>query len=97
MAATGGLTELLDGLKKAGQKVVLISFANPYLAQGLPATPVFIEAWSASPLSQRAAARALLGLAPITGQLPITIPSVAPFGTGLRRDALPVSAMPLTP
>ena len=97
MAATGGLTELLDGLKKAGQKVVLISFANPYLAQGLPATPVFIEAWSASPLSQRAAARALLGLAPITGQLPISIPSVAPYGTGLRRDALPVSAMPLTP
>ena len=93
MAATGGLTELIDGLKKAGQKVVLISFANPYLAQGLPATPVFIEAWSASPLSQRAAARAILGLAPITGQLPITIPSVAPYGTGLRRDALPVSAL----
>ncbi len=97
MAATGGLTELIDGLKKAGQKVVLISFANPYLAQGLPATPVFIEAWSASPLSQRAAARALLGLAPITGQLPITIPSVAPYGAGLRRDALPVSALPLMP
>ena len=87
MAATGGLAELIDGLKRAGQKVVLVSFANPYLAQGLPATPVFIEAWSASPLSQRAAARAILGLAPITGQLPITIPSVAPYGAGLRRDA----------
>ena len=32
-----------------------------------------------------AAARALLGKAPITGQLPITIPGVAPFGAGLRR------------
>jgi beta-N-acetylhexosaminidase len=89
MAATGGLPELIDGLQKAGRKVILVSFANPYLAQGLPATPVFLEAWSGSPLSQRAAARALLGLAPITGQLPITIPSVAPYGTGLRRDALP--------
>jgi beta-N-acetylhexosaminidase len=90
MSATGGLPELIDGLQKAGRKVVLVSFANPYLPQGLPATPVFLEAWSASPLSQRAAARALLGLAPITGQLPITIPSVAPYGTGLRREAMPV-------
>ena len=93
MAATGGLPELIDGLHKAGRKVVLVSFANPYLAQGLPATAVFLEAWSGSPFSQRAAARGLLGLAPITGQLPITIPSVAPYGTGLRRDAMP----PLTP
>ncbi len=89
MTATGGLPELVEGLAKAGRKVVLVSFANPYLAWGLPFTPVFMEAWSASPLSQRAAARALLGLAPITGQLPITIPSVAPYGAGLRRDAQP--------
>jgi beta-N-acetylhexosaminidase len=89
MAATGGLPELIDGLQKAGRKVILVSFANPYLAWGLPATSAFLEAWSASPLSQRAAARALLGLAPITGQLPISIPSVAPYGAGLRRDALP--------
>ena len=94
MAVTGGLPELIDGLQKAGRKVVLISFANPYLAMGLPATPVFLEAWSGSPLSQRAAARALLGLAPITGQLPITIPSVAPYGTGLRRDASPPALPP---
>jgi beta-N-acetylhexosaminidase len=86
LAATGGLPELLDGLRNAGAKVVLVSFANPYLARDLPATPVFLEAWSASPLSQRAAARALLGLAPISGQLPVTIPGVAPFGAGLRRD-----------
>ncbi len=90
MSATGGLPELIDGLQKAGRKVILVSFANPYLPQGLPATPVFLEAWSASALSQRAAARALVGLAPISGQLPITIPSVAPYGAGLRREALPV-------
>jgi beta-N-acetylhexosaminidase len=94
LAATGGLPELIDGLQRAGRKVVLVSFANPYLAQGLPTTAVFLEAWSASPLSQRAAARGLLGLAPITGQLPITIPSVAPYGTGLRRDALPAVLTP---
>ena len=97
MAATGGLPELIDGLQKAGRKVILVSFANPYLAQGLPATAVFLEAWSGSPLSQRAAARALLGLAPITGQLPITIPSVAAYGAGLRRDPRPQSSSNATP
>ena len=94
LAATGGLPELIDGLQKAGRKVVLVSFANPYLAQGLPGTAVFLEAWSGSPLSQRAAARGLLGLSPITGQLPITLPAVAPYGTGLRRDALPSTLTP---
>ncbi len=97
MSATGGLPELVEGLSKAGRKVVLVSFANPYLAWGLPFTPVFVEAWSASPLSQRAAARALMGLAPITGQLPITIPSVAPYGAGLRRDIQVPASASLTP
>jgi beta-N-acetylhexosaminidase len=49
-------------------------------------------AWGSAPVSQRAAARALLGLSPITGQLPITIPSVAGYGAGLRRDVLVTSA-----
>ena len=87
MSATGGLPELIAGLQRNGRRVVLVSFANPYLAQDLPPTAVFLEAWSGSPLSQRAAARALTGAAPITGQLPVTIPSVAPYGTGLRRAA----------
>ena len=97
MAATGGLPELIDALQKSGRKVLLVSFANPYLALGLPATAVFLEAWSSSPLSQRAAARGLLGLAPITGQLPISIPSVAPYGTGLQRPVLVNPSAPLTP
>jgi beta-N-acetylhexosaminidase len=97
MAATGGLPELIDGLQRAGRRVILVSFANPYLAQDLPRTAAFLEAWSASPLSQRAAARSLLGLAPITGQLPVTIPSVAPYGTGLRRAVIAIPATGATP
>ncbi|MEO7521408.1 MAG: glycoside hydrolase family 3 N-terminal domain-containing protein, partial [Gemmatimonas sp.] len=85
MAATAGLPELINGLRSAGTKVVLVSFANPYLAQGLPFVEAHLIAWSASTLSQRAAARALLGKAPITGQLPITIPGIAPYGAGLKR------------
>ncbi len=85
MAPTRGVPELLNGLRRAGVKVVLVSFNNPYLALGLPSTEAHLIAWSPWTLSQRAAARALLGKAPITGQLPITIPGVAAYGTGLKR------------
>lgn len=85
MAPTRGVPELISGLRAAGTKVVLVSFLNPYLALGLPMTDAHLEAWSPWTMSQRAAARALLGKAPITGQLPITLPGIAPFGAGLKR------------
>ncbi len=85
MKPTRGLPELIEGLRAAGTKVVLVSFLNPYLAQGLPVTDAHLIAWSPWTMSQRAAARALLGRSPISGQLPISIPGVANFGSGLRR------------
>ena len=87
LAAPEGMADLLTGLQKAGTRVVLATFSNPYLAQDLPPVSSYLIAYGGSPLMQRAAARALLGQAPITGQLPITIPSVAPYGAGLRREA----------
>lgn len=85
MAPTRGVSELITGLRTAGTKVVLVSFLNPYLALGLPRADAHLIAWSPWTLSQRAAARAMLGKAPITGLLPITIPGVAKFGAGIRR------------
>jgi beta-N-acetylhexosaminidase len=94
LSAPEGMADLLTGLQKAGTRVVLTSFSNPYVTQDLPPVPAYLIAWGGSPLMQRAAARALLGLTPITGQLPITIPSVAPYGAGLRREARAASASP---
>jgi beta-N-acetylhexosaminidase len=96
LAAPEGMADLLTGLQKGGARVVLATFSNPYIAQELPATSSYLVAWGGSPVVQRAAARALLGLAPISGQLPITIPSVASFGAGLRRDALSATSAPAT-
>jgi len=92
LAAPEGMADLLTGLQKAGTRVVLATFSNPYIAQDLPPVPAYLIAWGGSPLMQRAAARALLGLSPISGQLPITIPSVAPYGAGLRREARAATA-----
>jgi beta-N-acetylhexosaminidase len=96
LAAPAGMSDLIDGLQKAGSKVILASFSNPYIAGELPATAAYLIAWGSLPVSQRAAARAVLGLAPIGGQLPITIPSIAGYGAGLRRDALPPATI-ITP
>jgi beta-N-acetylhexosaminidase len=92
LAAPGGMGTLIDSLQKSGAKVVLVTFSNPYIASELPATPAYLVAWGSAPVSQGAAARALLGLSPINGQLPITIPSVAGYGAGLHRDVRVTSA-----
>jgi beta-N-acetylhexosaminidase len=94
LSAPEGMADLLTGLQKAGARTVLATFSNPYIAQDLPPVSSYLVAWAGSPLMQRAAARALLGLAPITGQLPITIPSVAPYGAGLRREARASASTP---
>ena len=86
MRPTKGLPELLNGLRAANTPVALVSFNNPYLQLGLPLTEVHLIAWSPFTVSQRAAARALLGRAPIGGTLPITLPGIAPFGAGLSRS-----------
>ena len=85
MVPTKGLPELLNGLRAANTKVVLVSFNNPYLQLGLPLTETHLLGWAPWTQSQRAAARALLGRAPITGKLPITLPGIASFGDGLTR------------
>jgi beta-N-acetylhexosaminidase len=85
MVPTKGLPELLNGLRAANTKVVLVSFSNPYLQLGLPLTEAHLIAWSPWTMSQRAAGRALVGKAPITGRLPITLPGIAPFGAGITR------------
>jgi hypothetical protein len=69
--------------------VVLVNFGNPYLLQQVPDMAAYVLAWGGFPISQRAAALALLGVNPITGRLPISIPPLLSFGAGEMRSALP--------
>ena len=85
-SAAGGTVEFIRTLAQRGTpRLVLVSFSSPYLARQVPEVPAYLVAWGGYPVAQRAAARALLGSAPITGKLPITIPGVARFGEGLER------------
>jgi beta-N-acetylhexosaminidase len=77
--------EIVRQLAGRGARPMVVAFGNPYLLRDCPAVAGYLAAWGGSPLLQRAAARALLGDAPITGRLPIDIPGAASLGAGLRR------------
>ena len=66
---------------------ILVSLGNPYILDGLPEVGSYLIAWRSNAVVEQAVARALAGRAPITGRLPITLPSGFPRGWGLQRRA----------
>jgi CubicO group peptidase (beta-lactamase class C family) len=68
---------------------LVVSLGNPYLISSFPEVGTYLVAWGSREVSQRAAARALVGEAAISGTLPISIPPLHAFGEGLRRPAVP--------
>ena len=91
-AAGVPVIEFIRSLQRRNPRTILVNFGNPYLYQQVPDVAAYVVAWGGFPVSQRAAAQALLGMNPITGQLPISIPPVLPLGAGEMRSA--ISAMP---
>jgi beta-N-acetylhexosaminidase len=79
------VANLIEELSTAGRPVIAVSFGSPYLLTDFPSVPAFLLAWSGSDVSQRAAGRALLGTAPISGNLPVSLPPHHGVGDGLRR------------
>jgi beta-N-acetylhexosaminidase len=89
IAAEGGFPALVEGLSTSGKNVIAISFGSPYLVGAYPSVPAFLLAWGGAPVSQRAAAAALLGSAAIGGKLPISIPPWFRSGDGISRNVTP--------
>lgn len=85
----GGFSALVEQLAVAKKNLIAISFGNPYLVSAFPSVPAYMLAWGSAPVSQRAAAAALLGLKPISGKLPISIPPGFKAGDGIDRAARP--------
>jgi beta-glucosidase-like glycosyl hydrolase/CubicO group peptidase (beta-lactamase class C family) len=79
------LQRVLDTLIARRVPVVVISFGSPYLVQSLPAQPeVYVAAYSHSEASQKTAVQALFGQSGFSGKLPITIPGLYAYGSGLE-------------
>ena len=88
IGASGGFPAFVEQLSAARKNLIAISFGNPYLVSTFPSVPAYMLAWGGAPVSQRAAARALLGRAPISGRLPISIPPWFKVGDGVDRAAI---------
>jgi beta-N-acetylhexosaminidase len=80
-------TNFVQTLVQRGRKPIVVAFGNPYLLQQLPWVGTYLVAWGGFPVSQTAAARALLGTSAISGHLPISIPPYASRGAGENRPA----------
>jgi beta-N-acetylhexosaminidase len=86
-SAPQAFTDFVQTLVQHGRKPIVVAFGNPYLFQQLPWVSAYLVAWGGFPVSQTAAARALLGTSAISGHLPISIPPYASLGRGEERAA----------
>jgi beta-N-acetylhexosaminidase len=64
---------------------ILVALGNPYLLRQLPSIGTYLVTYGVSDDLERAAARALLGQAKITGRAPISLPGFFRAGDGIQR------------
>ena len=75
---------MVSELSKRQLPLLVISFGNPYMLMAMPEVPSYLLAYSPFPVSQRAAARAVLGEIEINGRLPVGLPGLYPQGHGVK-------------
>jgi beta-N-acetylhexosaminidase len=84
----GGFSPFVEKLALSGKPIIVLSFGSPYLLSAFPSVSSYLLAWGGAPISQRAAALALLGAREINGRLPISLPPTVPFGAGVHRSQI---------
>jgi beta-N-acetylhexosaminidase len=85
VGAQAGFSQFVERLALSGKPTIVLSFGSPYLLSAFPSVSSYLLAWGGSPVSQRAAALAVLGEREINGRLPISLPPALPFGAGIHR------------
>jgi|SRR5947207_11646468 len=86
VSLSGDSASLLQQILNAGAaKTAVVAMGNPYLARDFPMAQNYLCTFSAAPVSENSAVKALFGEIEIRGHLPVTIPGVAARGTGIAR------------
>jgi beta-N-acetylhexosaminidase len=88
------IAQFMRDLVQRHPRTIVVAFGNPYLLQQVPAASSYLVGWGGFPVSQAAAGRALVGTATISGRLPISIPPLLRFGTGMDRAPTPRAPTP---
>ncbi len=68
-------------------KLVVVAGGNPYVIRQFPRVTTYLATYGRGDALERAAARAVLGRAPITGRAPVSLPGFFAVGDGLQRAA----------
>jgi beta-N-acetylhexosaminidase len=84
-SAPNVVLDLVNQLTRRKPRTIAVAFGNPYLLNQIPSVSTYLVAWGGFPVSQRAAALALIGQNAITGVLPISIPPFLRYGAGELR------------
>ena len=85
VGARAGFSQFVEKIALSGKPIIVLSFGSPYLLSAFPSVSSYLLAWGGAPVSQRAAALAILGEQEINGRLPISLPPSLPFGAGIHR------------
>ena len=84
--------DFVRALARSGRPTIVVAFGNPYLLSEFPEVPTYLTAWSGVPVSERAAADAILGRIDVIGRAPTRIASFR-IGDGLQIPARSVTAI----
>ena len=74
-------------LRTAANKTVVAAMGSPYIISQFPETQTYLCTFSNVKVSEVSAVKAMFGEIPITGHLPVSIPSIAQRGAGLTTPA----------
>lgn len=77
------LGPVMDHLFQSGSPVVAITLGTPYAILNMARADVHLLGWSPNRRQQAAVTNALLGKAPVTGRVPVSIPPLYTIGDGL--------------
>jgi beta-N-acetylhexosaminidase len=75
---------LIRALAEGDKPVIVLSFGSPYFLRDFPGVDAYLCFYRNQAPMQTMAARALFGEIDVAGKLPVTIPGVAPAGTGIE-------------
>ncbi|AJY77746.1 beta-glucosidase [Paenibacillus beijingensis] len=77
--------ELARKLQQLGKPLAAVGLRNPYDLLALPDDAAFVAVYESRPLALQSAAKALLGLIPFRGRLPVSLGERYPAGWGVQR------------
>ncbi|MGZ8470462.1 MAG: glycoside hydrolase family 3 protein [Gemmatirosa sp.] len=88
LAIPAHINAWIDRLAGTG-KLIVVAGGNPYVIKQFPRVGSYLVTYGRGDALERAAARAVLGKAPITGRAPVTLPGLFARGDGIQRGAAP--------